>query len=144
MSKPRFVDFRAVKGAVTIVQVLQHYDWMSRMQPSGDSLTGPCPIHGGDNPTAFRVSLSKNCWNCFSRCGCGGNVLDFVAKKEKVTLLQAAHLLVEWFDLMGRRVWSAPRRAHPAGTWGDPPRGLSRGVYFVRDGGRVSKRSIVR
>ena len=99
MSKPRFVDFRAVKGAVTIVQVLQHYDWMSRLHQTGDSLTGPCPIHGGDNPTAFRVSLSKNCWNCFSRCGGGGNVLDLVAKKEEVSLLQAANLLVEWFQL---------------------------------------------
>jgi DNA primase len=99
MSKPRFVDFHAVKRAVTMVQVLEHSDLMSRFHRNGDSLTGACPIHGGDNPTAFRVSISKNCWNCLSKCGGGGNVLDFVARKEKVTLLKAANLLVEWFRL---------------------------------------------
>ena len=99
MPKSQFVDFRAVKNAVSMVQVLEHYDLMSRLHQNGDSLTGPCPIHGGENPTAFRVSVSKNCWNCFSRCKCGGNVLDFVARKEKVSILKAANLLVEWFRL---------------------------------------------
>jgi DNA primase len=99
MPKPRFVDFRAVKREVSMVQVLEHYGLMSRMHRNGDSITGTCPIHEGQNKTAFRVSVSKNCWNCFSRCQCGGNVLDFVAKKERVSLLQAANLLVEWFGL---------------------------------------------
>jgi DNA primase len=82
-----------------MVQVLEHYGLMSRMHQNGDSITGACPIHEGKNETAFRVSISKNCWNCFSQCGCGGNVLDFVSKKEKVSLLKAANLLVEWFNL---------------------------------------------
>ena len=76
MSKSKFVDFRAVKREVSIVQVLEHYGLMSRMHQNGDSITGACPIHEGKNETAFRVSISKNCWNCFSQCGCGGNVLD--------------------------------------------------------------------
>lgn len=99
MPKSTFVDFRAVKREVTMVQVLEHYGLMSRMKQNGDSLTGACPIHEGKNESAFRVSISKNCWNCFSQCGCGGNVLDFVAKKEKVSLPKAARLLVEWFNL---------------------------------------------
>src|SRR5260370_40830324 len=99
MSKSKFVDFRAVKREVSMVQVLEHYGLMSRMHRSGDSVTGACAIHGGNNDTSFRVSVAKNCWNCFSQCGCGGNVLDFVAKKEKVSLLKAANLLVEWFGL---------------------------------------------
>lgn len=99
MSTSRFVDFRAVKREVSMVQVLERYGLMSRMTRNGDSITGTCPIHEGKNTTAFRVSVSKNCWNCFSRCGCGGNVLDFVSKKERVSLLKAANLLVEWFAL---------------------------------------------
>lgn len=99
MSKSIFVDFRAVKREVTMVQVLKHYGLMSQLKQTGDSITGACPIHEGKNETAFRVSVSKNCWNCFSRCGCGGNVLDFVAKKEKVSLPKAARLLVDWFNL---------------------------------------------
>jgi DNA primase len=99
MPKSTFIDFRAVKREVTMVQVLEHYGLMSRMKQNGDSITGSCPIHEGNGNTAFRVSISKNCWNCFSQCGCGGNVLDFVAKKEKVSLPKAARLLVEWFNL---------------------------------------------
>lgn len=82
-----------------MVQVLERYGLMSQMKQNGDSITGACPIHEGNGNTAFRVSISKNCWNCFSTCGCGGNVLDFVAKKEKVSLPKAARLLVEWFNL---------------------------------------------
>jgi DNA primase len=99
MSKSTFIDFRAVKREVTMVQVLEHYGLMSQMKQNGDSITGACPIHEGNGNTAFRVSISKNCWNCFSTCGCGGNVLDFVAKKERVSLPKAARLLVEWFNL---------------------------------------------
>jgi DNA primase len=99
MPKSTFIDFRAVKREVTMVQVLEHYGLMSQMKQNGDSITGACPIHEGKNETAFRVSISKNCWNCFSQCGCGGNVLDFVARKEKVSLPKAARLLVEWFNL---------------------------------------------
>src|ERR1041385_7282742 len=99
MSQSKYVDFRAVKREVSMVQVLEHYGLMSRMHRNGYSITGACPIHEGKNETAFRVSISKNCWNCFSRCQGGGNVLDFVAKKEKVSLLKAANLLVEWFNL---------------------------------------------
>jgi DNA primase len=99
MSQSKFVDFRAVKREITMLQVLEHYGLMGRMHRNGDSITGACPIHEGKNETAFRVSISKNCWNCFSRCQCGGNVLDFVAKNEKVSLLRAANLLIEWFSL---------------------------------------------
>lgn len=99
MPKSTFVDFRAVKRQVTMLQVLEHYGLMSQLHRNGDTITGSCPIHKGNNQTAFRASVSKNCWNCFSACGCGGNVLDFVAKKEKVSLPRAANLLVEWFGL---------------------------------------------
>ena len=99
MSKSQFVDFKAVKAAVTMEQVLQHYGLLDQMKRSGDSLSGPCPIHNGTNPTQFRVSVSKNCWNCFSDCKCGGNVLDFVAKKEDITVHAAALKLREWFNL---------------------------------------------
>ena len=95
----RFVDFRAVKAAVTMEQVLAHYQLSERFKRSKDSLSGPCPIHQGTNTTQFRVSLSKNCWNCFSECKCGGNVLDFVAKMENVDPMEAANRLVEWFRL---------------------------------------------
>ena len=99
MPKSKFVDFRAVKAAVTMEQVLQHYGLLEHMKRSGDSLSGCCPIHQGTNPTQFRVSVSKNIWNCFSECKHGGNALDFVARMENISAHGAALRLIEWFDL---------------------------------------------
>ncbi len=45
MPKSSFVDFKAVKAAITMEQVLDHYGLMDRFKRSGDSLNGPCPIH---------------------------------------------------------------------------------------------------
>src|SRR5688572_14398657 len=98
-AKKGFIDFRAVKAAVSMEQVLEHYGLKEKLRPLGeDSLTGCCPIHKGTNPTQFRVSLSKNCWNCFSDCHCGGNVLDFISRLEEVPIQKAAHLAAEWFN----------------------------------------------
>jgi DNA primase len=99
MPKSKFVDFKAVKAAITMEQVLQHYGLFDKFKRSGDSLSGPCPIHKGSNPTQFRVSLSKNVWNCFSECKHGGNALDFIAKMENVSIHAAAHKAIEWFHL---------------------------------------------
>ena len=99
MPKSSFVDFKAIKAAVTMEQVLDHYGFADRFKKTGDSLSGPCPIHGGSNPTQFRISISKNIWNCFSECKRGGNVLDFIARMEEVSIHAAALKAIEWFHL---------------------------------------------
>lgn len=99
MPRTSFVDFKAVKSAIHMEQVLQHYGLLDRFKRGKDSLSGPCPIHKGSNPTQFRVSISKNVWNCFSECKHGGNVLDFIAKMENVPIHTAAVKAIEWFQL---------------------------------------------
>src|SRR5229473_2144718 len=99
MPKSSFVDFKAVKAAITMEQVLEHYGLLDRFKKSGDSLSGPCPIHKGSNPTQFRVSISKNIWNCFSECKRGGNTLDFISRMENITIHAAALKAIEWFHL---------------------------------------------
>jgi DNA primase len=99
MPKSSFVDFKAVKAAITMEQILEHYGLMDRFKRSGDSLSGPCPIHKGSSPTQFRVSTSKNIWHCFSECKHGGNTLDFISKMENVSIHAAALKAIEWFHL---------------------------------------------
>ena len=38
---------------------------------------GTCPLHGGDNPTAFSVDTQTLGWTCFTYCG-SGSVLAFL------------------------------------------------------------------
>ena len=83
----KLVDFRAVRMAVSMEQVLSHYGLLDQMKRSGDSLSGCFPDHKGMNPTQFLVSISKNVWNCFSECKRGGNAVDFIAGMEDVSRL---------------------------------------------------------
>ncbi len=100
-AKAVWVDFKEIKSGVSIVQILEHYGVLETLAKSGngDRLSGACPVHGGTNKTHFRASISRNCWNCFSgKCG-GGNIIDFVAKKEDVSFRDAALLIKQWFDV---------------------------------------------
>lgn len=99
MPKTQRVDFKAIKVSITMEQLLQHYGLLKQFKRGTDSLSGPCPIHKGTNPTQFRVSISKNCWNCFSECHHGGNTLDFISKMEDISIHAAALKAVEWFNL---------------------------------------------
>jgi len=94
-----WVDYRHIKAAVTMQQVLGRYG--IELRPAGPHhLAGPCPLtgHGGDrsNRNAFHVDTEKNAFNCFTHCG-GGNVLDFVAKMEGCSVRDAAAKLTVWF-----------------------------------------------
>lgn len=107
-----FVDFRAIRGRITMEQVLEHYGVLHTFKRSGNRLSGPCPIHGGSNPTQFRVETDKNIWNCFSECKHGGNTLDFIARKENVDIHNAALKACEWFGIPLAEVTDG----HAAGT----------------------------
>lgn len=99
MPKSSFVDFKAVKAAITMEQILDHYGLLDQFKRGADSLSGPCPIHKGSNATQFRVSISKNVWNCFSECKHGGNTLDFIARMDNISIHGAALKAIEWFGL---------------------------------------------
>lgn len=108
------VSFAEVKRAVGIEAVLTRYGILGSLALKGANLTGPCPFCNGRSERAFRASPEKNAWYCFG-CKQGGNVLDFVAKREGVTLRLAAIALNDWFELgLG-----AP--AEPAKASTEPP-----------------------
>ena len=120
MAKTAFVDFKAVKAAITMEQVLQHYGLLEKFKHGTDSLNGPCPIHKGSNPTQFRVSISKNIWNCFSECKHGGNVLDFIAEMEKCSIHAAALKAIAWFKLDPEAMAASDGKGAPAETEARP------------------------
>jgi DNA primase len=113
-----FIDFTAVKAAVSFQQVLEHYGLTTSMRSihNGDGFEGPCPIHEGTSQDIFKVTLSKNCWFCHnSQCKCGGNHLDFVAKMENCNAHEAALKLDQWFNLgLAGKAESAPQHRDSA------------------------------
>src|ERR1700730_16422427 len=93
----KWVDFRAVKNAVSMRMALDHYgvNWLRKR---GDELAGRCPIHKGEGTDTFHVNLTKNAFHCFS-CKAKGNVLEFTAAMERCTARDAAVKLAEWFSI---------------------------------------------
>ena len=91
-----WVDFQAIKQAVTIEQVLGRYG--IKLKRTGKELHGRCPIHQGKGDDSFRANTEKNAFQCFS-CQAKGNVLDFVAAMEKCSVRDAGLKLQDWFGL---------------------------------------------
>src|SRR5580692_10250248 len=104
-----WVDFKAIKSAVTIQALLDRYkiNWLRK---SGDELRGRCPIHQGEGNDSFHANLSKNAFHCFS-CKARGNVLDFVAAMEKCSVRDAALRLKDWFAVTGGESSAAEKPA---------------------------------
>jgi DNA primase len=92
-----WVDFRAVKQAVSMEAVLRHYQ-ITELRRHREQLQGRCPIHRGERDDSFRASLSKNVFHCFA-CQAGGNVLDLVAALERCSIREAALHLQQWFGV---------------------------------------------
>ncbi len=94
------LDFRVLKRTVAITQVLAAKGLTEHFKKRGDRLIGPCPIHNGDNRSAFVVSLSKNLWHCFSRCNAGGDVVELVRRLDGLDYRETAERLASLASLV--------------------------------------------
>jgi len=84
---------------LSVEQVLQHYK-MEVHKSFGDELRCLCPFHNDHNPS-FDINASSGVWICRSGPNCGGgNLIQFVAKKEHVDLQTAELLLNNDFSLI--------------------------------------------
>jgi len=109
-----WVDFKAVKAAVSMQMVLDRYQ-INWLRKKDDELRGRCPIHQGEGENAFHVNLAKNAFHCFS-CKARGNVLDFVAAMEKCSVRDAGLRLQEWFSISTSATTENPK--DPPGNGG--------------------------
>ena len=101
MESKKWVDFRLVKEAISMEMLLLHYG-ISDFQRNGDEAKGNCPFHQSESGKSLAINFSKNTFYCFAKnCKAKGNVLDFVAKKEKCTVKDAALRLDGWFNVTG-------------------------------------------
>ena len=71
------------------------------LKKNGDRYSCACPLHFGDNPTAFSVYQKdgRYLWNCFTGPGCGGgDAITFIQKFQNLNFKQAC----EW--IMGGQI----------------------------------------
>jgi DNA primase len=99
MMRADWVDFKSIKGKVSMETVLSHYDVRLR-RVGADQFRGRCPLPAHcstKSNDSFSVSFTRNVWSCQSasciaaRSGrIGGNVFDFVAEMERCSIREAA------------------------------------------------------
>ncbi len=90
---PEHLTFKYLKRQISIAAVLQDKGLITAFRKRADQLVGPCPVHGGDNPNAFVISLSKNIWHCFTQCDAGGDLVELVRRLDNKTYRQTAAYL---------------------------------------------------
>ena len=123
-----FVSFAEVKQSVTMEAVLTRYELFADLTRKGKNLVGACPFCKGGSARQFQVNTMKNAWYCFG-CKAGGNILDFVAKNEGVSVRTAALRLDSWFELglmeekpqAETEAPAAPAEPPPAASVEEPP-----------------------
>jgi len=68
----------------------------------GDYLNGRCPIHGGDNASAFSWSIRLNRWKCFTK-GCqekyGKDIIGLVMAVKRLSVTDAIRYIIEKLDI---------------------------------------------
>lgn len=103
-------DFRRLKSLISLEHILCAYGLTARLRRRDHQLFGPCPLHNGDNPTAFRADLSRGIWHCFTSCG-GGDAVALIRKIENCSYRDAARLLKRLCDGMGHQSSPIPPSA---------------------------------
>jgi len=86
--------FEFIKEHVSILDVVQEY---VALKPAGSYWKGFSPFKSERTPS-FTVSPSRGIYYCFST-GNGGDAIDFITKLERCTPLEAAHMLIERFNI---------------------------------------------
>lgn len=69
---------------------------------SGKEFRGRCPIHHGDNATAFVLYEDENeigRWHCHTKCQRGGDAIDFVQRTQGIDFLNAVRYLAKFSGL---------------------------------------------
>lgn len=86
-----------------------------QLRPMGGRLSGTCPFHGDTRPSLIVYPATQS-YYCFG-CGAGGDVIDFVARLNKVGFKHAVELL---YGTAAQRRHLSPIRCVSAALAVDP------------------------
>jgi len=81
-----------IKNRIDIVDLVSENVKLKR---SGKNYTGFCPFHTNTRTPAFVVWPETGTWRCFGECNQGGDIFQYVMKKEGVDFKEALRVLAE-------------------------------------------------
>lgn len=116
MSSRRFVDFKAVKASVSILQAAQFLGLEVKREGSRQC-RAQCPVCKDEEKRALALEVSENSFYCHSQ-KTGGDVIALVAHVNQSTNRDAAEMLQDHFLSDSAKAHSAPsptRKVEPDG-----------------------------
>jgi len=81
-----------IKARIDIVDLVSETVQLRR---AGKNYTGFCPFHNNTRTPAFVVFPDTGTWRCFGECNEGGDIFNFVMKKEGWDFPEALRVLAE-------------------------------------------------
>ena len=81
-----------IRNRLDIVDIISE---SVKLRRSGKNYTGFCPFHTNTRTPAFVVFPDTGSWRCFGECNEGGDVFQYVMKKEGVDFKEALKMLAE-------------------------------------------------
>lgn len=80
-----------IKQRVDIVELVSRY---VQLKKTGRNYSAPCPFHTERTPS-FVVFPHTGTWRCFGACGTGGDVYNFLMRKENLDFRESLEMLAQ-------------------------------------------------
>jgi len=112
------MDFQTIKTQNQLAAYLEGLNLKRVASTGGGELAGPCPFCGGRD--RFRYQPANNIWLC-RNCtgGVWRDVIDFIARRDNLSIAQAAAKLTDGLKVTEDHAQTAPKPTRPA--YGPPP-----------------------
>jgi len=81
-----------IRNRLDIVDIISE---SVKLRRSGKNYTGFCPFHANTRTPAFVVFPDTGSWRCFGECNEGGDIFQYVMKKEGVDFKEALKMLAD-------------------------------------------------